>query len=103
MVSNAFCGIHHGRSVTNTGKTYLYFTPYSIIRAQGFTAYANHQGTNWTPVNSGFHQGDCTICEENVLDPHYPFVVSGTNVCTRCGSSSVDIPSTYSNRTNYIR
>ena len=83
LSGKAFCGIVNSKD-TQTPNI-IYFTPYSIISASGFTAVAQHDCSNWTNANGSFHSGYCGICDETVYEAHSEYWNHLFGRCTRCG------------------
>lgn len=105
-----FCGVLCA-SLTNSSGSYFLFTPYSTIKAVGFTVYANHTGTyvyhnttyhknncslcggyvyeshtgTWSDYNSTYHKSYCSICNQTIYEPHSAYYVQSENKCSRCG------------------
>lgn len=79
-----FCGVHSG-SVTKDGICkYVYFTPYSIINAAGFTVNAKHVGT-WKDYNAANHSIYCSLCKGTFYESHAAYYNQTLGKCTRCG------------------
>lgn len=83
LVGDAFCGVHHGNKTSN--RKIVYFTPYSVISAGGFTAISEHKCLRWTDAGASNHSGYCTICKETVYESHSEYWDHLRGKCTRCG------------------
>lgn len=91
LVGDAFCGVHHGHNTSN--NNFLYFTPYSVISAGGFTATSMHSCLMWLDVGSTYHSGYCSICKETVYMAHSDHWDSSQGKCTLCGrTDSITLP-----------
>lgn len=102
-----FCGVHSG--ITYDKR--VVFTPYSVIKSTGFSAYAQHTGSceyydssrhrvfcslcdgysyeyhsgNWTDYNTTYHKTYCSICKTTVYELHSAYYNNLLGKCTRCG------------------
>ena len=83
LVGDAFCGVHHGQLTTDNAV--VFFTPYSLISTDGFTALAEHDCLRWLDDGEYSHKGYCAICKDTVYEAHSKYWDSILGKCTRCG------------------
>lgn len=81
---NKFCGVNSGAQIENGLCKYVYFTPYSVINAAGFTVNAKHVGT-WKDYNAANHSIYCSLCKGTFYESHAPYYNQTLGKCTRCG------------------
>lgn len=81
---NKFCGVHSGADYNNYLCTFVYFTPYSTIKAAGFTVYADHTGT-WRDYSTTSHSMYFSLCKKTYYESHAAHYDPVLNKCTKCG------------------
>lgn len=83
--TNKFCGVHSGTKLDANGLCEcVFFTPYSVISAAGFTVNAKHVGT-WKDYDAVNHSIYCTLCKGTFYESHAPYYNQTLGKCTRCG------------------
>ncbi len=82
---NKFCGVHCavGLNTTSPNNT-SFFTPYTLIKAAGFTVNAKHVGI-WKDYDAVNHSIYCTLCKGTFYESHAPYYNQTLGKCTRCG------------------